>query len=468
MTVHEWLCAFACYLNLKEYQVSVSDILASIQNLPYEGSVSRENIELACRICWCKNREQQIRLADYLTVFLVRYELNGDKLEDKQQRFRQQAEEKRQTLEKKRSQELDTLERKKPSALQGFAGTEEAVQSVTAQMEQALWNMDMEEAERLQKQLEHILAQQQKLAEFDRKKREILARYSKENEQIDKEIQKQSKTLKQIEKAASRSHRKEFSSQTAHNAVRAVLPSSDPLGSAKLTALKPEDKERLEYLIRRNASHFYTRMMRNLRAVSARKIDLPATIKQACKTDGHPLELAMTKPKRNRAELMIILDISGSCISASKVMLMFASILTKVFVKVRSYAFVNQLYDISDVIGSEDAVHAAEAVLDLIETRGVYSDYSRPLTQLYREHSREFRKDTTVIVIGDARNNRNPSAENCFKQLTRKAGRVYWLNTEPASQWGQGDSIAPVYGKYCRMREAVTVNDIISFIDSMR
>lgn len=51
------------------------------------------------------------------------------------------------------------------------------------------------------------------------------------------------------------------------------------------------------------------------------------TIQAACKTGGIPFEVCFAKPKRNRSNLILILDISGSCKEASEMMLGFMYLL---------------------------------------------------------------------------------------------------------------------------------------------
>ena len=70
-----------------------------------------------------------------------------------------------------------------------------------------------------------------------------------------------------------------------------------------------------------------------------------------------------------------------------------------------------------------------------------------------------------VIIIGDARNNKNPSAEEEFKNICRKAKSAYWLNTEERSKWNFQDSIASTYARYARMFQTTTINELMHFVN---
>jgi uncharacterized protein with von Willebrand factor type A (vWA) domain len=47
---------------------------------------------------------------------------------------------------------------------------------------------------------------------------------------------------------------------------------------------------------------------------------------------------------------------------------------------------------------------------------------------------------TTVMIIGDARNNYNPPNAERLAEVRRRAKRVLWLNPELPGAWGFGDS----------------------------
>ncbi len=56
---------------------------------------------------------------------------------------------------------------------------------------------------------------------------------------------------------------------------------------------------------------------------------------------------------------------------------------------------------------------------------------------------------TTLIVLGDGRNNFNDPALDTFGRLARRVRRVIWLNPEYPAQWGSGDSDMLDYAPLC-------------------
>ncbi len=68
----------------------------------------------------------------------------------------------------------------------------------------------------------------------------------------------------------------------------------------------------------------------------------------------------------------------------------------------------------------------------------------------WQRHGREVSTKTTVLILGDARNNYHASQAWVVKEIQKKARHVYWLNPEPRSYWDTGDSIVGEYGAHCR------------------
>ncbi|HRV61310.1 MAG TPA: VWA domain-containing protein, partial [Solirubrobacterales bacterium] len=56
---------------------------------------------------------------------------------------------------------------------------------------------------------------------------------------------------------------------------------------------------------------------------------------------------------------------------------------------------------------------------------------------------------STVIVLGDARTNGRPPAEDAFARVADRANRTFWLNPEPELYWNYGDSVMSAYTPFC-------------------
>ena len=56
---------------------------------------------------------------------------------------------------------------------------------------------------------------------------------------------------------------------------------------------------------------------------------------------------------------------------------------------------------------------------------------------------------TTVIFLGDGRNNHRDPRADLVADLRRRAKRLIWLNPEPPERWGTDDSDMLAYAPRC-------------------
>jgi len=73
---------------------------------------------------------------------------------------------------------------------------------------------------------------------------------------------------------------------------------------------------------------------------------------------------------------------------------------------------------------------------------------------------------TTILVIGDGRNNYNRTNDWVLKELRQKAKQLIWLNPESRLTWGVGDSEMPAYAAYCDvLEECRNIKQLHNLID---
>lgn len=287
------------------------------------------------------------------------------------------------------------------------------------------------------------------LAQIEAKEKENQEKFTKALDKFRKSVEDA------IQKEKSMYHRTEWG-----NNHRPVL--SDFTGEYSDLFLKefrfltPTEKQQIRDYIKENTRRFKTRLSRNIHSSKKHQLDMSQTCKHACATNGIPMKLYFKQPAPSKANLLLILDVSGSCKAAAELMLTFLYYLKDTFPGgCRTYAFTNQLYDIGDYINQPNVEAAVQEVLTAIPRSGAYSNYERPLKDYYTNHLHEVNKDTITIFIGDARNNKNPSGEEYLKAIARKSKHSYWMNTDEYEKWNQGDSIIGVYRPYVRRVEEV-------------
>jgi uncharacterized protein with von Willebrand factor type A (vWA) domain len=123
--------------------------------------------------------------------------------------------------------------------------------------------------------------------------------------------------------------------------------------------------------------------------------------------------------------------------------------------------FVSDLAEVTERLRAErDPARAADAALGA-GTPAANSNYGRVLRAFHRGFLAGVTRRTTVIVVGDGRNNYNPPEAWVLDELRRRARRLLWICPEERGTWGTGDSEMPLYAARCdRVATAGTLEEL--------
>jgi uncharacterized protein with von Willebrand factor type A (vWA) domain len=224
----------------------------------------------------------------------------------------------------------------------------------------------------------------------------------------------------------------------------------------------PEDVEfmhasRDEMLALQRAVYPLTRTMAARLAQRRRRrhrgaLDFRKTVRASLSYGGVPAEPKFRHPHPSKPEIMVIADISGSVASFARFTLMFVYAMASQFSKVRSWVFIDGIDEVTTYFQESDdvtdAVHRVNVEADVVWVDG-HSDYGHAFETFYQRHFGEITPKSSIILLGDARNNYHASEAWVVEELQKRARHTYWLNPEPRSYWDTGDSIVSEYTKYC-------------------
>ncbi len=283
------------------------------------------------------------------------------------------------------------------------------------------------------------------------------------NWQDDQARRKSLEEGKTVVKASAAVHRDLFLGGV--NAVQTTSEQAE-LMKRSLQSMSTEQREQVLTFLRTNARVFRQTLRRRQITPRHRQVDVRATVRAAGRTGGEPVVIRYKEPKKSHARVVMLTDISGSCRNASTLALYFMALMDEVFPGgCRKFAFVNTLVPADRFFRDRSADEGVQAVLKSVPSRGVYSDYGVPIHTLREDYGGTFHRDTTVIILGDARNNRRDTAAGDLKYIADRCSRVYWLNTDDPRKWNQGDSIIGVYeGCGAEVHHVATVGDLITFL----
>ena len=185
------------------------------------------------------------------------------------------------------------------------------------------------------------------------------------------------------------------------------------------------------------------------------KLDLHQTLRRNMARGGIPFEVVYKTRRKDRPKLVILCDVSSSVANVSRFMLQFMYSLQEAFTKIRCYVFVAELGEVTSVFQDKDISGAIEKALDGGDVINVYtrSNFGYAFHEFWKNHLATVDKKTTVMILGDARNNYNDAKAWCIRDIQNKAKNVVWLNPESPSAWGFGDSVMDRYMPYCDIVE---------------
>ena len=112
--------------------------------------------------------------------------------------------------------------------------------------------------------------------------------------------------------------------------------------------------------------------------------------------------------------------------------------------------------------------HNDQALTGNIINVFAHSDFGRAFKAFHRDFLGAVNKKTTVIVLGDARNNYNLPHDWVLKDIQERAKQVIWLNPENRMTWGFGDSEMDRYAPYCTLvQECRNLKQLYDVIDRL-
>ncbi len=211
------------------------------------------------------------------------------------------------------------------------------------------------------------------------------------------------------------------------------------------------------------------RLQRRRRHRHAGPLDFRATTRRSLSSGGVPVELRFRHRRASKPELVVLADVSGSVASFARFTLMLLAAVAGQFTAVRSFLFIDGVDEVTGAFRragrTPEALERAVRHADVVASDG-HSDYGRALAAFTERYRRAVGPRTTLLVLGDARNNYHLARAEELEALHRRARHLYWLNPEPRAYWGSGDSIIGEYAHHCdAVFECRNLRQLEAFVD---
>ncbi|MCB0103906.1 MAG: VWA domain-containing protein [Anaerolineales bacterium] len=212
-------------------------------------------------------------------------------------------------------------------------------------------------------------------------------------------------------------------------------------------ALSDADKKILQREVKRLAAALRTRIALRQKRMKTGQMDPKATIRANLKYHGVPMEIKH-RDKIRKPKIVVICDVSTSMRFCSELMLSFLFALQGQVRKTHAFAFIDHLESISEDFTGTNADEAIQSVLWRMPSGHYNTDLGWSLNDFQKEHMDTLNSGTTLLIVGDGRNNYNDPRIDVFSAMARRATRTIWLNPEPDYMWN-GDSDMKKYAPLC-------------------
>ncbi|NDZ94708.1 VWA domain-containing protein [Streptomyces sp. SID6673] len=219
-------------------------------------------------------------------------------------------------------------------------------------------------------------------------------------------------------------------------------------------AISENERASLEDSIRRLIRSLHGAPRARRKTAARGTVDAARTMRANLRYDGVPFRPVTVAKVTDRPSLLLLTDVSLSVRSAARFTLQLVHGLQSMLAHVRSFAFVSDLVEITDLFAEHPPEEALSLVVSGLPAGGVLdtdadSDYGSALGAFLEEFGGAVNRRTTVIVLGDGRSNGQDPNVAAFEEITRRARETIWITPEPSYSWGLGSCDLPAYAALC-------------------
>jgi len=225
---------------------------------------------------------------------------------------------------------------------------------------------------------------------------------------------------------------------------------SRSLEQTAFTSLSDAEIEEVRRAVRSFADRLRGAARVRARRALRGRIDPHRTMRRALRTGGVPFKPAHKAPRRHRPRLVLLCDVSDSVRQAARFMLEFVYAVHELFDRTRSFVFVSELGETTDLFG-RDPVNVAlgKAYGGGVVSVADNSNYGRVLRAFEERYMSSIDRRTTLVILGDGRTNYHDDAADVLDRLRARARALLWLCPEERGAWSMGDSAMPRYAPKC-------------------
>ena len=210
------------------------------------------------------------------------------------------------------------------------------------------------------------------------------------------------------------------------------------------------ERQRLEETLRRLAKTM-PGALTHRRVVAGRgRVDPGRTMRTNIRFNGVPFRPVMVARRQDKPRLVVLADVSLSVRHTARFTLYLVHGMQRLFGQVRTFAFVADTVEVTDLFAEHPVERALEAIFggDVLDV-DADSDYGAAFGRFHEEFPELVTRRTTVVILGDGRGNGNDANMAAFEEIARRAKQLIWLTPERRNVWRLGHCDLPRYAELC-------------------
>lgn len=244
-------------------------------------------------------------------------------------------------------------------------------------------------------------------------------------------------------------------------AMRSAIIESAIAQRARVEVVDEAERKQLEEALARIGRSLTGALTSRKQVTAHGRVHSGRTMRRNMRYDGVPFRPVAIRRTQDKPRLLVLADVSLSVRRTSRFTLHLVHGLQSLFTQVRSFVFVSEPTEITDLFAEHPLERALGLVFDGLPAGGLIdidanSDYGAAFERLRHDYSGALNHRATLLVLGDGRGNGNDPGLEAFEEITRRVRRTIWLTPEPRRTWGLGACDLPLYAEYCDQVQVVS------------
>ncbi|MDN5698121.1 MAG: VWA domain-containing protein, partial [Rubrobacter sp.] len=224
----------------------------------------------------------------------------------------------------------------------------------------------------------------------------------------------------------------------------------------KMLDFSPAEQQEMEAAVRRMARQIHGARTRRLKQDRTGRISVRHTIRNNARYEGIPFQPVLRRHREQKPRLVLLCDVSLSTRNLSRFWLHMVYQLQSLFSKVRTFVFVADTAEVTQLFEDHGIERAVDEIFSgrLLDA-DVNSDFGRAAEQFVSESLPTVNHRTTVVILGDGRNNGKPPNVEALEEISEHARQLIWITPEQRWFWPLGASDMTLYEPLCDRVEVV-------------